>query len=786
MNTAKEAMSGQGGRWQRYVRTVAMLCLGMSLLVGCSAGGNDSGSDTNGPAGNSTAGTATLLPTVKVINSTQADYVAAQTATTWTLRTASSVQPGDMLLLEDAAVKVLSVDTSSGQMILTVAPAEIQDVFSKLSLQLTFDQNSAEFLPDPNSDIQATFAPSVLGNNIAAPIIGSVNKVLSFPYKAPPFSANLSFTFLGDTNLDYDSSSSAGLTGALRLTGIVEGNTSMTTNRAIEQPLILAEKSIGILRIPVPISVTDAILHRIGIYTASIYVPISVGAEVRSASIAGGVNINGTVQSTVVTTYNATNGFVVTEPQNTGSLTVTGIASSDIPGSVIHGSLMVGPFIKASPQLLILNKVASIGADIKAALYAHGQVGSFLNRPYYCFDIQGMGQGTASGFFKTIAGTKLETAPISKSQDVGPRFVSPPDTGCSPAVQFSTAGYSATTTARSATITVTRTGAPSAPTTVQYATSNDTAVAGRDYTAVSGTLTFNPTETTKVFTIPILSAPTSQGGTVTLTLSQPSTGTELGTPNTAVLTIPPRKSVQFSSATYSVNATRGLATIAVTRTGEDLSEVATVQYATSNGTAVAGRDYTAVSGTLTFAQFDGAQSFDIPIPTTSKGGTVTLTLSQPSAGTRLGTPSTAVVTIAEGLTGTWQGSFSNVIKAIAAECTYSQLGTLTMDIVQNGTTFSGTYSRNWMETSVGQGCGLEATYPDSLSGDASGALTTVGDLTTLTGKFKTSSDIACGPDGCNETWTATHQIGQGTQDTIAGSWLGPYNLTSSSFTLTRQ
>jgi hypothetical protein len=40
---------------------------------------------------------------------------------------------------------------------------------------------------------------------------------------------------------------------------------------------------------------------------------------------------------------------------------------------------------------------------------------------------------------------------------------------------------------------------------VNYATANNTAIAGLDYTRVSGTLTFNPGETTKTLAVPILS-----------------------------------------------------------------------------------------------------------------------------------------------------------------------------------------------------------------------------------------------------------------------------------------
>jgi N-acetylneuraminic acid mutarotase len=70
--------------------------------------------------------------------------------------------------------------------------------------------------------------------------------------------------------------------------------------------------------------------------------------------------------------------------------------------------------------------------------------------------------------------------------------------------------------------------------------------------------------------------------------------------------------VQFSSAAYSVNENGGSATITVTLSAPS-PFTATVNFATSNGTAIAGSDYTAVSGTLTFTPGVTNQTFNVPI-----------------------------------------------------------------------------------------------------------------------------------------------------------------------------
>jgi hypothetical protein len=104
--------------------------------------------------------------------------------------------------------------------------------------------------------------------------------------------------------------------------------------------------------------------------------------------------------------------------------------------------------------------------------------------------------------------------------------------------------------------------------------------------------------------------------------------------------------IQLDSTTYDV--TEGaVINILVTRSGGS-SGVASVDYATSDGTAVAGMDYPATSGTLTFADgVSGIQEISIRIPddnTAEDAETFTVTLSNVS-GAALGVNSSATVNI---------------------------------------------------------------------------------------------------------------------------------------------
>jgi hypothetical protein len=102
---------------------------------------------------------------------------------------------------------------------------------------------------------------------------------------------------------------------------------------------------------------------------------------------------------------------------------------------------------------------------------------------------------------------------------------------------------------------------------------------------------------------------------------------------------------------YTVNETAGHATVTVTR--DNSSDSASVQYATSDASAVAGTNYTATSGTLSFAAGQSSATFNVPITdVVNQGGNKVLnvTLSNPSvAGAgyshQLGANSTGSITI---------------------------------------------------------------------------------------------------------------------------------------------
>jgi hypothetical protein len=176
-------------------------------------------------------------------------------------------------------------------------------------------------------------------------------------------------------------------------------------------------------------------------------------------------------------------------------------------------------------------------------------------------------------------------------------------------------GNEGTSSNTSATFTVTLTPASGAAASVDYATANGTATQPGDYTATSDTLTFAPGETTKQIDVEIIGDTTVEDvETFTVTLSSPN-GATIGTATGTGTILNDDLPVLTISSDVSVNEGNSgttNATFTVTLT-PDSGETITVNYATSDGTATAGSDYSTTSETLNFAAGETSKQIDIPV-----------------------------------------------------------------------------------------------------------------------------------------------------------------------------
>jgi uncharacterized repeat protein (TIGR01451 family) len=155
--------------------------------------------------------------------------------------------------------------------------------------------------------------------------------------------------------------------------------------------------------------------------------------------------------------------------------------------------------------------------------------------------------------------------------------------------------------------------------TVDYVASGNSATAGSDFVATSGTLTFHAGETLKTITVQVLGDTINEGNELfVVQLSNPvnasidrdlAFGTiiddDQGGPPVPVVTIPSISVTEGDSGTKNATFTAQLsfASVAVSR----------VRWQTQDGTATAGSDYTASSGEVVFQPGETSKSFTVPI-----------------------------------------------------------------------------------------------------------------------------------------------------------------------------
>jgi hypothetical protein len=179
------------------------------------------------------------------------------------------------------------------------------------------------------------------------------------------------------------------------------------------------------------------------------------------------------------------------------------------------------------------------------------------------------------------------------------------------------------------------------PISVQYATADDTAKAGSDYTATSNTLSFAPGETSKTITVPIVGDTVAEATeTFKLNLSNPTNATigdgqGIGTiTDNDAASVSPRISINDVTITEGNSGTsNAVFTVSLSQAS---NQAVSVNYATANGTATAGSDFTATSNTLSFAPGETSKTITVPIVSNTVAEateTFTVNLSNPTNAT---------------------------------------------------------------------------------------------------------------------------------------------------------
>ena len=223
------------------------------------------------------------------------------------------------------------------------------------------------------------------------------------------------------------------------------------------------------------------------------------------------------------------------------------------------------------------------------------------------------------------------------------------DGGGSGALKFGERDFYVAEGAGQAVISVERSHGESGAVSVAYRTAAGTATAGADYTATSGVLSWaSGDEGRKTFSVAVRGDELGEASEdVVLVLSDPLGGASVDAERgTARLHIQDDDAgapagdddgpghIRFDETSF-VGTEGGSGLIRVERSHGEAGTVS-VRYSTADGSARAGSDYTAVSGTLTWGPGDGsAKTVSVPLLVDGEregGETVELRLSQPTGG----------------------------------------------------------------------------------------------------------------------------------------------------------
>jgi hypothetical protein len=150
---------------------------------------------------------------------------------------------------------------------------------------------------------------------------------------------------------------------------------------------------------------------------------------------------------------------------------------------------------------------------------------------------------------------------------------------------------------------------------VDYATADGTAAAGSDYTAASNTLNFAPGQATRTITISILGDTDDEPDENFLVNLSNAVNADIliGQGNGAIIDDDGLSALSIHDVSVNEGDTGSSTATFTVSLSPAAAQTVTVNYATSNGSAQSGSDYTTASGLLTFQPGQTSQTFDVAI-----------------------------------------------------------------------------------------------------------------------------------------------------------------------------
>jgi hypothetical protein len=229
--------------------------------------------------------------------------------------------------------------------------------------------------------------------------------------------------------------------------------------------------------------------------------------------------------------------------------------------------------------------------------------------------------------------------------------------GTAGALSFGGSAYAVEEDAGNLTVYINRTGGTKGQVGVTYDTKSGSASDGTHFTRSTGTLSFSDGETQKSFTVPIIDDGETKGNkTFSMTLAAPTGSAVLGKNSNVSVSIVDNEAITTGTGTFRIGEDEldilegETAYMPVLRMSGTTTEL-TVKYETVNGTAQAGADFIAASGTLTFKPGESSKYVEVKVIKDDKNDEVnerfTVRVFEPSNGGSLGSPTSGIVNISE-------------------------------------------------------------------------------------------------------------------------------------------
>ena len=322
-------------------------------------------------------------------------------------------------------------------------------------------------------------------------------------------------------------------------------------------------------------------------------------------AISTGANAHWTLDEIRISTT-----FADVAPRASAQMTINGNYTQS--GTGVFVADVTGPNVDTQYDQLVVNGTVAVGGPliVQAGGLVPGGVQTFTLIDNDGADaVTGTFTGLAEGTIFQANGRNFRVSYVGGSgNDVTITYL--------PTITINDITVSEASSTATFTVTLSDSSASASATTVQWATSDGTATAGNDYTAASGTVTFDPGVTSQQVVITLLPDTLDEvNETFNVNLSTPTNG--VISDNLGVATItdddpPPTLSVndvtvsEGNSGTVTAGFTISLSAIS--------AKTVTVLASTANSNATSPSDYTAITNQLiTFLPGDTSKPFNVTV-----------------------------------------------------------------------------------------------------------------------------------------------------------------------------